>query len=536
VKERLHEGIMKLFEIRKPKHMTVAELMYENARKYPNKEAIVFGDIQMSYREADKASNRIANCLIDLGVKKGDKITLMVTNSEMFIIYYFGIVKAGGVVVPINTSFTLNEVKFIIKNCGSKYFIYNNLPNLSIEKLENAEDVQLLCAGDSETTSALDFNELISLCQTDRPLIEIDEDDLCSILYTSGTTGTPRGAMFTHRKIIYDASIIGALTHRFNYYSRSLIMMPMFHSAPLNNHVLGTLFVGGTVVVLSKFDVDIFFRTIQSEKVTHFFGPAIVYLSCIHSCDVSKYDLSSVQMFIMGGSPVLPKDLIDIIEKFQMQGRFMQVYGLTESGPSGCALFPEDIADKAYSIGIGGSFGTELALVDTQHNVITQSHVVGELAVFSESNMLAYYNDTSKTESTMADGWVLTGDLAKYEDDGYLCFVDRVKDIIITGGQNVYSKEVENVIMEHPDVREAVVFGVFNEEWGESVKAVISLVTKGAVSPREIKSYCKDKLAKFKQPYYVQIVDEIPHNQTGKILKHVVRELYCQPADDPLEV
>lgn len=528
---------MKLSEIKTAKHMTISEIMYQNARKYPNKEAVVFENLRLTYKVIDEESNKVANSIIGLGIKKGDKVSMMVSNSDKFIIMYFGIIKAGGVVIPINTKLTSREVMFILKNSDSKILFYNEIFSALLEEInKDLINIQMLCLGNSSNSRALNFNKLSSGFTVERPQIDINEEDICCIIYTSGTTGKPRGAVFNHRKIVYNASVIGALNHRYNFYTRSLIMMPMFHSAPLNNHVLGTIFVGGTSIILHKYDAELFLDTIQKEKITHFFGPAVAYLTCVKSYDVSKYDLTSVQMFIMGGSPASSQDLDKIIESFKLQGRFMQVYGLTEGGPSGCALFPEDIENKSSSIGLGGCLGSELTIVDSDRNVITEPQIVGELAVFSECNMLEYFNDKSKTNETLVNGWILTGDLAKYDNDGYIYFVDRLKDIIISGGQNVYSKEVEDVIMENHKIKEVAVIGVFHPEWGESVKAVVSLVSGATVTPSEIKSFCIDKLAKFKRPRYVQIVNEIPHNITGKITKQAIREFYNKPEDYPLIV
>lgn len=524
---------MKLSEIKTAKHMTIAEMMYQNARKYPDKEAVVFGNSRLTYKYIDRESNRAANCIIELGVKKGDRISMMVNNSDLFVIIYFGIIKAGGVAIPVNTRFTSREVGFILKNSESKLFIYDEQPDLLLEDIDNTINIRSICTEKCSDSHEPDFKILVSNFTAERPNVNIDENDLCCIIYTSGTTGTPRGAVFTHRKVVYNAGIIGALNHRFNLYTRSLIMMPMFHSAPLNNHVLGTIFVGGTLIIVPKCEAGLFLEMVQKEKVTHFFGPSLVYLSCIKSFDVEKYDISSVQLFIMGGSPASQGDMERIVEVFRLKDRFMQVYGLTEGGPSGCALVPEDIEGKSPSIGLGGCIGSELKIVDSEQNVITQPDVVGELAVYSECNMLEYHNDTVKTGETMVNGWILTGDLAMYDNDGYIYFVDRKKDIIICGGQNVYSKEVEDVIMEHPAVHEAVVMGVLHPEWGESVKAVVSLLPDTKATPGEIKSFCADKLAKFKRPRYVQIVSEIPHNPAGKILKQIAKNLYGKPEDCP---
>ena len=515
--------------------MVVPEILYRNARKYPQKTALIYGKQSWTFSELDQLSNKVANSLLELGVKKGDHISMMMTSSEKFIATYFGILKAGAVVTPVNSKFMKPEVAYIVNNNDSKYFIFSDTfaPMLNGIANQLPQVKRLIGVGENTPDYAVSYNEMIRDASSERPPVDLNEDDLCCILYTSGTTGNPSGAVFTHRAVNYDAYSAGALNHRFNHSTRNLIMMPLFHSAPLHNHMLGTLWPGGTIVLLDTFDCKAFLETIEREKTTHFFGPAMVYLNCVKQFDVKQYDLSSMQVFVMGGSPCSPEDQEMIIREMKLDGRFMQVYGLTESGPFGSALFPEDIHRKAGSIGLNGSIGAELIIVDKQYNKIEEPGVVGELAVFSESHMLEYYKNPEKTAKTIINGWIMTGDLAKYDEDGYIYFMDRTKDMIISGGQNIYSKEVEDVIMRCPGVLEVAVIGIPQKEWGESVKAVISAVPGCTVTPAIIKQFVSDKLAKFKRPRYVEIVDALPHNPAGKILKQQIRDQYSKPIDSP---
>lgn len=518
---------MKISELYRPEHITVADLLYINRGKFPGKEAVVFEDKRYTYRDIDEESNRIANYIIGLGIKKETKIALMMLNSMRFISVYFGIVKAGCVVVPVNIKFTYRETAFILQNSEAQaIFISEEFRTIGSEITENLEKIKVIGVGKNFKTGLFLNDDELSQISVKKPEVIISENDLCSIIYTSGTTGTPRGAVFTHRKIIYNAYVIGAVNHGYNFESRSLIVMPMTHSAPMNNHVLGTISAGGTLVIQDKFEPGSFLNIIEKEKITHFFGPALVYLACTKNCDMSKYNLSSVKMFIVGGSPIGETSLAEVIEKFQLQGRLMQVYGLTEAGPAGCAILPGDMMRKTASIGIGGCIGAEIKLVDEDNEVIVEPEVVGQIAVYSESNMLEYYKDEKKTKETLVNGWVLTGDLGKYDKDGYIYFVDRLKDIIISGGQNVYSKEVESVLLENSKIQEAAVIGAAHPIWGESVKAVVVAVTGQTVTVEEVKEFCQGKLAPFKCPRYVQIVSELPHNASGKIVKPLVRELY----------
>lgn len=517
-------------------HTTVAEIMYRNARKYPRKEAIVFKDKRLSFRELDELSNQVANIIVGLGVKKGDRVGMLMRNSEKFPAVYFGILKAGAIVISINISFMKPEVKYILEDSGAKLFIYDEffVPVLKGLQEEASQVENFVCVSENPPEGTLGYYDLMAKSSIERPPVSVTEDDPCSIIYTSGTTGSPRGALFNHRAVVYNASIIGVVNHGFRHFSRSLIMMPLFHSAPLHNHFLGTSFVGGTNVILEAFDPKLFLETIQEEKTTHFFGPVVVYLTCLKTLDIKQYDLSSMKLFVMGGSPASSEDQARIIEEFGLTGRFQQVYGLTESGPAGNALFSEEIELKPRALGLNGCLGGELVIVDENLNRIEEPSVVGEIAVFCESHMEGYYNDPEKTANTMINGWILSGDLAMYDEDDYVYFVDRSKDMIISGGQNVYSKEIEDVIMGHPAVMEVAVIGVAHPEWGESVKAVVSLRPGVTATPEEIIAFCEDKMAKFKRPRYVQIIEAIPHNPAGKIVKPEIRKLYGEAKNQSL--
>lgn len=511
--------------------MNVAEMLYRNARKYPHKEAIVFKDLRLNYHEVDQLSNKFANALIDLGIKKGDKVAMMMRNSEKFVAVYFGILKAGAVVVPINISLLKTEVRFIVDNCEARIFAFDPIfwPVLNGIEAEVPLVENIICSGEIDGQDFKTFDELIKDTSSEAPDVQITEEDLCSIIYTSGTTGTPRGAVFKHKNVVATVTNTGCLAHRMNFYTRNLAMMPLFHSAPLHLYFLGSIYVGGTNVLMEGFDPKGFLETIQKEKTTHFFGPAVVYLTCAKLLPIDNYDLSSMEMFVLGGSPISREDIFLILDSFKLRGKkkLQQVYGFTEAGPSGLGLYPEEIEIKTSSIGCAGNIGTETVILDENGNRAKVGEV-GEIAVRSEGVMIGYFKDPEKTAKTVRNGWVWSGDLAKYDEDGYIYFVDRSKDMIISGGQNIYSKEVEDVIMQHPAVMMVAVIAVPHPDWGESVKAVVSLKPNCSATEEEIIAFCEDKLAKFKRPRHVQIVADIPHNPAGKILKTEVRKLYGQ--------
>lgn len=509
--------------------MNVSDIIYMNARKYPTKEAIVFKDKRYNYKELDELSNQFANALIDIGLKKGDKVAMMLKNSEFFPIVYFGIIKAGAVVVPINISLLNNEVQFILNNCEAKAFVvgeeFVTVLNGISQQLFTIE--HFICMGTDIPPKTLNLSDMIKKQNNNAPAIKITEEDCCEILYTSGTTGTPRGAVFKHKNVIWTIIHTGCLSHRIDLHSRTLNMMPLFHSAPLHLYFLGTIYMGGTNIILDAFDPQRFLETIQKERTTLFFGPAVVYLTCAKLFDLSKYDLSSMEMFVVGGSPISADDINLILDSFSLRGKnkLQQVYGFTEGGPTGVPLRPDEIESKPASIGKAGLTSTEIRIVNDWGDTVPTG-VVGEIVVRSESIMVEYYKDPVKTKDSFYDDWFRTGDLAWYDEEGYMYFADRSKDMIISGGQNVYSKEVEDVLMQHPAVMMAAVIGVPDPDWGESVKGVVSLKPNCAASEKELIEFCIIRLAKFKCPRIIQIVNEIPHNPAGKIIKPEIRRLY----------
>jgi len=456
-------------------------------------------------------------------------VAMMMRNSEKFVAVYFGILKAGAVVVPINISLVKAEVQFIINNCEATVFVFDEIFAPVLKGIEdNLPTVKnFIVTGSNPGPGQLAYDDLTGQVPAQAPDVAIDENDPCSIIYTSGTTGTPRGAVFSHRGVVYTVCNTGALAHRMNLYTRNLAMMPLFHSAPLHLYFLGSIYVGGCNVILEAFDPQLFLQTIQEQKTTHFFGPAVVYLTCAKLLDVSQYDLSSMQMFVLGGSPIAEEDINLILDRFGIRGKnkLQQVYGFTEAGPTGLGLYPEEIEIKTRSIGRSGNIGTETIIVDSEGKRVKPGEV-GEIVVQSEGIMIEYFKDPEKTRGSIIDGWVRSGDLATYDEDGYIYFVDRAKDMIISGGQNIYSKEVEDALMSHPAIMMTAVIGVPHPDWGESVKAVVSLKPGHSVTPEELSDYCADRLAKFKRPRIIQIVDQIPHNPAGKILKTEVRRLY----------
>jgi feruloyl-CoA synthase len=304
---------------------------------------------------------------------------------------------------------------------------------------------------------------------------------------------------------------------------RLLMTVPIWHSSPLNNWLLGTLYMGGSVVLLREFDPGKFLETVEHERITLCFGPPVIYTAPLAAVpQFDRYDLSSVRAWVYGGGPIGPQVARRLMDAYRTD-RFYQVYGMTETGPLGTALYPSEQLSKAGSIGKVAMPGVDLRLVRNDGQEAAAGEV-GEIWMRSETRMLGYLNAPEATAAAFATGnWYRTGDLARKDDDGYLFIVDRTKDMIITGGENVYSKEVEDAITAHPEVAEVAVVGRSHPEWGETVIAYIIRAAASGIDQDGLRTHLSDKIAAYKIPREFHFVDALPRTPTGKLQKHLIR-------------
>jgi acyl-CoA synthetase (AMP-forming)/AMP-acid ligase II len=499
------------------------ELLARNARKFPDREALVFEDKRFSYGELNEMVNRLSNSLIELGIRKGDKVGMMSFNSDSFVIAYFAIMKAGGIVVPLNFRLAPPEVEYILDNCDAKAFLFGNefLP-IAKELRDKLPRVERWILMDGEATE--DFLYSPKLTEEGNPAepgVDIHLFDESAIIYTSGTTGRPKGAVFNHYSHL---SIATAMMSEVSIreYDRILHVAPLFHSAELHLYLWPGTFAGATHVVLKFFIPKLVLETIEKERITQFFGAPAMYLLMMQEPDFHKYDLSSVKYWAYGAAPMSREQVLKAIEMFKTD-QFFCLCGLTEGGPGGVRLRPEDQITKA---GAGG-----LPVVNCESRVVNEKGEdvavgeVGEWLVRCESNMLYYYKNPEATAETLTpDGWVRTGDLAVVDEDGYVTLVDRKKDMIISGGENIYPREIENVLLAHPKVADAAVVGVPHEIYGETVKAFVVPAEGEEVAPEELREFCVGKLGDFKIPRLWEFIDALPRNPSGKVMKYVLRE------------
>ena len=514
----------------------VHELLERNARKYPSQTAVRFPeqDLTMTWLELNRQANCLAQRLrgLGMGLNSGggagpgagvsEKVAILIPNRPEFVVAFFAILKAGGVAVPVNVKLTPAEIGYILQNSDSRALIFDeSLRAVAEPACREAQVRFVVSTADLPEISAREPGE-------DQPSV-VGVFNPAEILYTSGTTGKPKGVVLTHHAA-YAVGSMFAYEAQIRQGDRLLTLMPLTHSAPLNLFLVAAAYAGATHII-GTYLPPVLPQLVQAEKATHFFGAPVAYLLSGKLPNLGEYDLSSVKHWLYGGAPMSREAVLFAQSKFG--GRFMSLYGLTESGPNGIALYHEEHAEHAGSIGRRGVVNVETRLVDADGRDVVpgdagEAGAVGEIVMRGPSMMLGYYKNEEATREVIRDGWLWTGDLARLDEQGYLWVMDRKKDMIISGGVNVYPKEVEDVLGQHTEVADVAVLGVPHPEWGETVLAVI--VPKPEKSPalQDLQAFCRQRLADFKQPRLMEVVPVIPRNASGKILKKDLRERFGQ--------
>lgn len=495
--------------------VTVHGVLERNARKYPNKEAFITSSNRLTYEDMNKKCNQIARLMQALGVTQGDKIAIVSRNNEHYFYAFFSLMKIGAIPMPINNRLTPSELIVILKETDATGIFFENEFQEKVDATNEQLHISHLFSIQSAAEQSSDYSEE----NLDLP---IDSREICEILFTSGTTGVPKGAVFNHERILAIASAVSinfGLTNEDNM----LTLMPLSHSAPINTFFLSGLYCGASHVI-GDFTPKTFLTLIQQEKTTFSFAAPIAYLLSAQDPEIDQYDLSSMRIFAYGGGPLALASYERVKKAFNNEN-FYQVYGLTEAGPNGILLKPDEHLTKAGSIGKYPTVNMEIKIVHPDGKE-TLPNEYGEILLTGDSLMLEYYKKPEETGETIKNGWLYTGDIAYKDEDGYIYIVDRKKDIIISGGVSIYPREIEEVLAKHEAVSESCVVGVPHPEWGETVMAVI--VPKETVTEEELRAFASAYLADYKCPRLYSFVEELPRNASGKILKQQVKELFLQ--------
>jgi long-chain acyl-CoA synthetase len=490
--------------------MNLAGLLKDASERDPDHVAIKLDDLELTYAALDAASAQIAGLLREHGFEPGDRVGIMLPNVPYFPVIYYGILRAGGVVVPMNVLLKKREVAFYLEDPGAKLlFAWHGF----------AEDAQ--AGADQAGAECLlvepgKFEDQVGAAEPISDWAQTDDDDTAVILYTSGTTGQPKGAELTHANLTRNAQASQAL---FSLGSDAVVLgaLPLFHSFGQTCGMNATISGGGTLTLIPRFDPAKALEIIQRDKVNIFQGVPTMYGAMLHLGEREDYDSSSLKLCASGGS-AMPVELLRGFED-AFGCKVLEGYGLSESSPVASFNHP-DRERKPGSIGTPIE-GVEMKVVDEDGNDVAQGEV-GEIAITGHNVMKGYWNKPKETAETIKEGWLHTGDMATIDEEGYFFIVDRKKDMIIRGGYNVYPREIEEVLYEHPAVREAAVLGVPHDEYGEEIGAAVALKDGESVTESELRDFVKEQVAAYKYPRQIWFVEDLPKGPTGKILKREI--------------
>lgn len=506
------------------------------ASLYRNKTAVVDGEVRLTYRELAERIERLAGALAARGVRNGDRVSFICFNTHQLLEAYYGVPLVGGVLNPINVRLAPQEIAYIINHAGSRILFFHQEYAPLVDSIRG----ELKCVERfvviEGAPGALSFpaEEYESLLGSATPLspdiTNIDEDAPIEQFYTSGTTALPKGVILTHRNIYLHAvhAIISLGLREDDAY---LHIVPMYHANGWGTPQTLTA-IGAKHVMLRKVDPQTVFELIEREQVTICMGVPTVFNMLVNFPEIDKYDTSSLRLSISGGSPV-SLALIQAVEA-KMGGRCVQAYGLTETSPLLTLAFPKsylgatDEERQQIQATTGHPvLGVELRVVDAEgRDVPPDGETMGEIAVRGNGVMGGYYQDENATADAIRDGWFYTGDIATIDEEGYVVIKDRRKDIIISGGINISSAEIENTLYAHPAVFQCAVIGVPHERWGETPKAIVVLKPNASATEQELIDFCRERMARYKAPSSVEFVASLPISGTGKILKRELREQY----------
>jgi fatty-acyl-CoA synthase len=516
--------------------MPLNELLPKAVKLFPRREAVVCGNARLDYKRFAQRVWRLCHALQGLGLQRNERLAVLHENCHVYLEVYYAAAHLGLILVPLNFRLSSNELAMILKDSGARILIAQHAFQDKVRNLAGAaprvERVIWTQRPSEETRKPedTDYETLLSKQKDDPPVeLSISDDDVAHLYYTSGTTGRPKGVMLTHRNVKSHALGTIAelhLTDRDHWFH----VAPLFHLADAWA-TFAVTWVGGKHVIVPGFDPLRVLRLIQEEKITlSNLIPTMLNMMVNHP-QSGDFDYSSLRMILSGGAPIAPEVVRRIIETFQCD--YVQTYGMTETSPyltlSILKHHLKDLSTEeqlAFKASTGREFiNVSLKVVDPAGNEVARDNrQVGEILVRGETVTPGYWNLSEETAKAFRDGWLCTGDLAVVNEEEYVTIVDRKKDMIITGGENVYSTEVENVLYTHPSVLEAAVIGVPDAKWGEAVKAYVVLKDGKTATQEEIIFYCKENLAHYKAPKSVDFLEALPRTGSGKIFKKALRD------------
>jgi long-chain acyl-CoA synthetase len=509
--------------------LNLSMLLEDSARSFPDREAVVLGSTRLTYREVDEAANQVANLLVGRGIQPGDKVALSCPNLPYFPIVYYGALKAGAVVVPLNVLLKAREIGYHLGDADVKaYFCFEGTPELPMAAegragLQQARVVEhfFVLTADPSAPSPIEGTEtlgqaLIGMSATFESIVR-EPGDTAVILYTSGTTGQPKGAELSHANTMMNVVATNRLFQRQPGTDSHVVCLPLFHTFGATVQMHAGFSMAATLHLVPRFDARQVVELMDSETITFFAGVPTMWWGLLNalSDDIDVQRIAANLHIGISGGAALPVEIIaKVKENFGVD--VLEGYGLSETSP--VATFSDRNRPRPGSIGVP-IWGVELKLVHPDWSEVTEVDAVGEIAVRGHNVMKGYYGRPDATTEVIQNGWFRTGDLARRDADGFYFIVDRAKDLIIRGGFNVYPREVEEVLVTHPAVSLAAVVGVPHDSHGEEIKAFVIPAEGATIDPDQLVAWCREQMATYKYPRIIELVPSLPMTATGKILK-----------------
>jgi len=502
---------------------SIAQILTDTAAKDAGKTALIIGEQHFSYARLEALSNRVANSLVAMGIVPGDRVTLYGANAWEWVVSYYGILKVGAVVNPVNVMLTPNEVEYVVADCGAKAIIASKEKGLPLIGLETRSSIEsLILYGEDIPEGATTFEQLIQNSPNTFVIPKIDTESLSTICYTSGTTGKPKGAMLTHKAVMTNIAMT-SLMHGRNKDDVVVTALPCPHV--YGNVVMNACFqTGATLVLHAQFDAEEILQSMEQHQATVFDGVPTMYMYLLECPSINTRDFSLMRLCTVGGQSMPPAKMTQVESYFNCP--FMELWGMTELAGLGiCFAWNGDY--RHGSIGVPIPY-VQAKIMDTENpDIELPVGEAGELLIKGPIVMTGYFGNEAATKETFtADGWLRTGDVARIDADGLFTIVDRIKDMILTAGFNIYPAELEHVIASHPDVAMVAVGAIPDDIKGELAKAYIVLKQGCNPSPDEISDFCREHLAAYKLPREIQFVDDLPKTSTGKIMRRELIRLH----------
>jgi len=500
--------------------INIGAFLYKRALLSPDQEALVCDEKRWNYAELNRRANQLAHAMKRLGVGRGDRVAVLALNEPEYYDLLFGLGKIGAILVPVNYRLAAPEVQYILADSAAKVFVFGKEYAQLVDAIRSDVPAKTLVALSDPAPWARLYEELLKPEPTTEPEIQGGDHDTLSILYTSGTTGRPKGAMLTHNN--YFNTSVSLYTSLGDTGNSFLVPLPLFHIGALAGIPMFVHF-GKRVVLLRSFDAKKFLQLIPREKINGFGSVPQLLMFLKLLPEFKDSDWSTVKVILVYAAPVP----VNLIKEYDAAGiEVRQLYGLTECTGPASVIDSKNAILKAGSCGLP-IFHSEIKLVDDSGKEVGPEEL-GEVLIRADNVMKGYWNKPEETARALRNGWLYTGDLAKKDKDGFIYILDRKKDMIISGGENIYPAEIEDVIIGHPKVADVGVIGCPDPKWGEAVKAIVVPKKEERLTPEEIIEWCQQRIGKFKVPKYVVFAESLPRTPTGKILKKDLRQKYNQ--------